>query len=76
MADHVERLLTRLTELRAALEAERERHEEAERTLLEERNEVFRALTQAGLSRRQIADAAGLTVGSVQEVIRPRPRKR
>lgn len=76
MADHVERLLNRLAELRAALEAERERHEEAERPLLKQRNEVFRALTQAGLSRRQIADAAGLTVGAVQEVIRPRPRRR
>lgn len=50
MSDHTERLPTRLAELRAALKAQRKWHEEAERPLLERRNEVFRALTEVGLS--------------------------
>jgi hypothetical protein len=77
MADHVERLLARLAELRAAIETERQRHEEAERPLVTERNEILHALEQAGLSRRQLAEAAGMTsASSVQKILKPPQRKR
>lgn len=77
MADHVERLLERLAELRAAIETERRRHEEAERPLITERNEILHVLEQAGLSRRQLAKAAGMTsASSVQKILKPRPHKR
>jgi hypothetical protein len=75
MADHVERLLARLAELRVAIETERRRHEEAERPLVTERNEILHALEQAGLSRRQLAEAAGMTsASSIQKILKPRRR--
>jgi hypothetical protein len=77
MTDHVERLLARLDELRAAIEAERQRHEETLRPLVTERNQILHALEQAGLSRRQLAEAAGMTsASSVQKILKPPQRDR
>jgi hypothetical protein len=71
MANHVEGLFARLQELRAAIEVERKRHQEAERPLLTERDEILRALEREGLSLRQLGDAAGLrSADSVRKALR------
>jgi hypothetical protein len=71
MADHVEDHLARLHKVVRDLRAERERHEQAERPLLTERDQILCALSRKGYSLSQLAEVGDLrSRDSVRKALR------